>query len=377
MFNKRIYTKIVFSIFILLVSGSFCVNQLEAEEITVTDLAGRDVSLNVPVKNVVLASSRYIHEFSAVAGKNFASKIVGWSSDLANYDQDSYTKYKEAFPEIETIPDVGAMGKGTFSVEKVIALEADAVLVPLWEFELGKSQEFTERLEQVGIPVIFLDFWKDPFTHPPQSIQLLGKILGEEQRAQEIANFYQEQVDIVYSRLKTLNKPKPTVYIESGWKGPSEYGSAYGNNGWGAVVTRAGGKNIAEDVIEKTAQINPEYLFKTNPQIIIITGSFWTTTSDSMRLGYYATPDESQKLLQGFLTRPGWNELDAVKHHAVFSIFHGFSFRIYNFAAIQQFAKWFYPDVFQDIDPEKNLQEFHQRFSAVDYSGVWMLRLEQ
>ncbi len=346
--------------------------------IMVTDLAGRQVTVKVPVERLVLASSRHTHEFVAVEGgeKPF-KKIIGWGPDLKEYDRDTYNKYIEKFPEIENIPDVGYHYKGTFSVEKVIALKPDVVIFPLWLVDNEDVKSDINKLEKAGIPSIFIDFWKKPFENPTKSILLLGQVLGKEERAQEIANFYKEQTNEVYSRIEKIDKPKPKVYVECGWKGPSDYGNTYGNTGWGAMVEVCGGINIAKGIIERTGPINPEYLLDTNPDVIIISGSYWPTTPDSMRLGYYADPEESRELLKAFTKRPGWDTLNATKNHRVHSVFHGFSFRIYNFAGLQAFAKWFYPDEFKDLDPEASLREFHERFLPVNYSGVWMLSLEE
>ncbi|MCK5201235.1 MAG: ABC transporter substrate-binding protein [Spirochaetales bacterium] len=349
---------------------------LSAEQIIVTDLAGRKVFLEVPVHRVVLASGRHVHEFAAVAGKDFLDRIAGWGPDLNLYDQDTYDKYFEIIPEIADVPDVGYHYKGTFSTERVISLNPEVVIFPLWLVENGDVMADIDKLELAGIPSIFIDYNKKPFENPIKSTLLLGTLLGKEERAREITDFYKKQVDIIYSRLKEIDKPRPTVYLEVGSKGPAVYGNTYSNvKGWGAVIDRCRGTNIAEGVIEKSGPIHPEYLLTSNPDIIIFSGSYWPSTSDSMRLGYHAETETSTDILSAFTKRPGWNTLDSVKNHNVHSIFHGFSFRIYNFAGIQAFAKWFYPDEFQDLDPVTNLKEFHNRFMPVEYSGVWMLDL--
>ena len=101
-------------------------------QITVTDLAGREVVINSPVEKVVLASARHLHEFAALLGEDFLNKIVGWGPDLNLYDQDTYLTYEAAFPSIADITDIGYHSKGTFSVETVISLDPDVIIFPLW-----------------------------------------------------------------------------------------------------------------------------------------------------------------------------------------------------------------------------------------------------
>ena len=349
-------------------------------QITVTDIIGRQVSIVVPVKRVVLASARDIHIFAAVAGKDGYKKIVGWGSDLKLFDRDTYIKYKERFPKIEGIPDIGYHLRGTFNIEKVISLRPDVVIVPKWILDQEDALNDMDRLNRIGIPSIATDYWEKPFENTVPSTILLGTLLGKEKRAQEIVNFYLKQMSIVTTRLQKINKPKPRVYVEGGWKGPSEYGGSYGDDvGWGAIVVKSGGTNIAEGIIPKgtTAPISPEYLLKANPDVIIISGSYWPETKGAMRLGYYAKIKESRRLLLAYTKRPGWNTLTAVQNRKVYSIFHPWCKFIQHFVAIQSFAKWFYPDEFKDLNPEKNLKEFHRRFLPVDYSGVWMLGIKK
>lgn len=377
--NSSIVSAIIF-IIIILATGIFLLSgspekSTENNTITVTDFAGRNVSLKVPVERVVLGSSRDLHEFAAIEGEDFSKKIVGWGPDLKDTDKDTYDKFKEKYPEIENIPDVGSFSKGTFSVEKVVSLNPDLVTIPLWDYE--KAKEDIKKLEQAGIPVIVIDFWAKPLENPPKSVILMGKLLGEEKRANDIANFYNDQTNIVYSRITKITRQKPTVYVECGWKGPDTYGNSYSNVGWGELINRSGGSNIAENFSEQMPTINPEFLLDQDPDIIIISGANWPAAPNSLRLGYYTKEDNSRDLLKGYLNRPGWNTLEAVQNENVYGVFHGCCFRIYNYAALQAFAKWFYPEDFKDIDPEAGIKEYHERFMPIDYNGTWILELKE
>ncbi|AKB83563.1 periplasmic binding protein [Methanosarcina barkeri 3] len=378
--NNSIVIAITFIIFVMLVAGLFLLSDFpkkptENNTITVTDLAGRTVSLKVPAERVVLGSSRDLHEFAAIEGENFSKKIVGWGPDLKDTDKDTYDKFKEKYPEIENIPDVGSFSKGTFSVEKVVSLNPDLFTIPLWDYE--KAKDDIERLEQAGIPVIVIDFWAKPLDNPPKSVILMGKLLGKEKRANEIADFYNDQTNIVYSRIAKITRQKPTVYVECGWKGSDTYGNSYSNVGWGELINRSGGSNIAGNFSEQMPTINPEFLLDKDPDIIIISGANWPAAPSSLRLGYYTKEDDSRELLKGYLNRPGWNTLKAVQNENVYGVFHGCCFRIYNYAALQAFAKWFYPEDFKDINPEAGIKEYHEKFMPIDYSGTWILELKE
>jgi len=340
-------------------------------QITVTDMAGRQVSVTVPVKKVVLGWAKHLPTFAAVAGEDFPRKIAGWGLPrlIDRTDEDTYLKYKEKYPEIGAIPDVGSHVRGTFSVEKVISLKPDVVIFPLWMLnnEYGGIVEDIAKMEKVGIPAVFIDYWEKPFENAMPSALLLGALLGKEKRAQEIVDFYQKRINEVVSRLQKIDKPKPTVYVEHGAKRPSEDRFTCGNYAWGVVVVKAGGINISEGIIKRWGPIAPEYLLKTNPDVIIIAGTCL------MGPGDHANPEESRRLLKACTERPGWDTLSAVKNGRVYGVFNSYLiFNIYNFAALEAFAKWFYPDEFKDLDPEADLREFYKKFLSVGHSDVWM-----
>ncbi len=378
--SKKIWLGFVVVVVVLLVIAGLIVYTrepvavVEKNTINITDLAGRTVSVKVPAERIVLASSRDLHEFAAVAGTDFIKKIVGWGPDLRTYDKDTYDKFSEKCPEIKNIPEVGYYYTKDFSIEKVVSLNPDLIILPMFQYDLAKSD--ITRFEQAGIQVVFTDFYQEPLENATKSVTLLGQLLGKEARAKEITDFFNEQTNIVYSRIAKINKTKPRVYVESGSNGPSKYGITYSSIGWGPIVSKAGGDNIAKDFTSQSPTITPEFLLDADPDIIIITGSNWLATPSSMRLGYYADKTASKALLQGYLKRPGWDSLKAVQDQEVYSIFHTYDCRIYNFAGLQAFAKWFYPEEFKDVDPEAGVIEFHKRFMPVDYSGVWMVELK-
>jgi iron complex transport system substrate-binding protein len=347
-------------------------------QITVTDVAGRQVKIGVPVRRIVLGYAKHFPTLAAVAGKDFPGNIAGWGlSRLIRVnmcDKGPYIKFKEKFPELEVIPEVGSSSQGTFSVEKAISLKADVVICPLWMLlnDHDGTSENISRLERAGIPAVFIDYFAKPLENTIPSTLLLGTLLGKSERAQGIVDFYQSRMVKVVNRLQAMNKPKPKVYVEHGSMGPSEIVWAFGNYAWGAMVVKAGGINITEGIIKnRWGPMNPEYLIKTDADVIIISGP---EPSPSMRAGYHAYPEESRLLLKAFTERPGWSTLSAVKNGRVYGILNSLlAYNVYNFAILEAMAKWFYPVEFKELDPQKDIREFHRRFLPIDDGDEWMI----
>lgn len=364
-------------LFILVVAGcdthKESVSDKNIDKVTVTDLEGRTVTLKYPVERIIILESSRTDELSAIYGEGFEDKIVGWDNDLKVNAGDAYQMYIEKYPKMADIPDVGSLDDNTFSIEKVISLKPDVVIMHSWQFMWCEdaANDAISKLEQAGTPVVFVDFFMEPLTNSTKSMLLLGEIMGREQRAKKIVDFYNEITDDVYSRLDKINSDKPDVYFEYASKGPNVYGITSGNVDWGSIVKKAGGNNIAEPLLgNKSEALNPEYLLDKNPEVIILTGRNWSTPG-SLRMGYTTSLDHAKGTMDPFIQRPGWNTIDAVKNHRVYGIYHGYGFSIYNFAALQALATWFYPEEFKDVDPNNTLKEYHEKFMPIDYTGTF------
>lgn len=351
--------------------------------ITVTDLAGRRVTLKQPVERIVLVRGRDIYALGLLLGGEFQERLVAWGPDLELYDEDSYRKFVEFHPRLADVPKLGSVYQDAVSVEKVLALAPDLVVVDTFMADRGYT--CITRLEEAGLPVLYLDFSTDPYCNPQKSIELLGRVLQKEDRAKEIVTFIDAELDKVFSRLDSMEGSVPSIYVEAGYQGAATYGPTYGHGydekerktSWGSILDRLRARNVAGDVVPNRGPIRPEYLIESDPDLIVITGACWVSQPDAMHLGYCVEADEARTRLQAFTNRPGWSELAAVKNGHVYGLYHNFAIQTTEFVAAQQLAKWLYPGKFDDLDPEASLRAFHERFMPVEYSGTWVIALEK
>ena len=120
-------------------------------------------------------------------------------------------------------------------------------------------------------------------------------------------------------------------------------------------------------------------MFSEDPDVIIGTGANWSEykpATTAVLFGYEATPELVQERLGGLAAREGWSDLSAVKNGRFHSVYHQFYNSPYHFVAIQTFAKWLHPDLFEDVDPEATMKAVHDQFLPIDYSGVFWGSLE-
>lgn len=347
--------------------------------IEITDVTGRTVTLKKPAERVVLQWSGAGGPFftiSALMGKDTPKVIAGMDTSLQQYRADMWKHFTTEMPELAKIPEVGTVGDKNFNVEQVVALHPDVIFIPV-DLKNQYESDAKQKLDEAGVQTIYIDYHAENLEKHQKSIEAIGKALGKEERAAEISKFYADHVTKVLDRVKTINKSKPTVYLEVGMKGPEEFGNSFsGNYSWGALATLCGADVITKDVVKRTAPINPEFVLEKNPDIIMIMGSYWPKNPTSMRLGFEANEAQSQELLKAFTTeRQGWSDLKAVENKQVYSVHHGLPREVYDAAVFEYLAKNFYPEEFKDVDPEATLKEFYDKFLPYSYSGIWFMHL--
>lgn len=350
----------------------------------ITDAAGRTVELDLPAKRVIVGEARQIHVIAALRGEKTFDTIVGWRDDLLTKDPDSYKAYVERFPQIEKLPRFGYVPQGDFSLETAIALSPDIITLNLEAEKSAKESGFEDKAGAAGIKVVYLDFRINPDKNSENSIRILGQIFGAEQRAEDFIAYRRAQIALVTDRLAAVKDLKrPNVFIERspGISGENNCCRTFGPVNFGAMVEQAGGHNIGADVIKTTfGDLNPEQLVVADPDHVIVTGSNWAAESDINQfvpVGRGADMNLARERLKNLMTRTPFPTLKAVREGNVHAAWHQFYGAPYEFFPIQQFAKWFHPELFADLDPEKNFEEFHKTFLPVTYKPGYFVSLEK
>jgi iron complex transport system substrate-binding protein len=84
------------------------------------------------------------------------------------------------------------------------------------------------------------------------------------------------------------------------------------------------------------------------------------------------TPEADARIsLRKALQRENLQHLDAAEHGRANAIWHGFYNSPLNVAAVQRIAKWLYPKLFADLDPEATLARIFTEFQAIDQTGAY------
>ena len=345
----------------------------QAETITVTDIAGREVAVNVPIKRAILGEGRQLYIIAALDRENPAGRIVGWRKDLIEADPATYQAYLAKFPEFADIPAFEGLEQSLIDIETTIAQKPDIVFLSLETKRAVEEAAYIEKLGALDIPVVYVDFRNNPEVNTEPSIRLFGQLFGKEDRAEELIAFRAAEIAKVIDRLANVKPERPKVFIDRAAGFYEDCCHSFGNSNFGAMVEMAGGDNIAKDLIPGTfGQINAEQVIVSNPSHIIVTSAMWDIYVPGGKwvpVGPGADPDEVVEKLKFYPTRPAYLGIKAQKTNAFHAVWHQFYNSPYQFVAIQQMAKWFHPDLFADIDPDETFKQLHDRFLPIDYQS--------
>lgn len=249
----------------------------EDAAVTVTDMTGREITLDAPATRVVALTASDCEILYALGA---GDTLVG---------RGEYCDYPE---DVQAVPSVQS-GYET-NVEQIIALEPQVVLMAT----MAQTKEQVEALEAAGVHVIVSD--AQDIAGVYTAIELIGAVTGKNDEAAALIAGMKDSFAAIAA--KAEGDGSKTVYFEVS---PLEYGLWTAGKGtfMDELAQMIGLKNAFEDV-EGWAAISEEQVLERDPDYIV---------TISMYYGEGPTPVEE------IMGREGWQELKAVKNEAVFN----------------------------------------------------------
>nr|CBH39907.1 putative ABC transporter, solute binding protein [uncultured archaeon] len=311
------------------------------KELTFVDSSDRTVTVNKPLKTTVALTYPVAEAIKIVRADD---KVVGVSSDIA--------KRKVFFPGLSKLPSAGEASSP--DVEKILELNPDIVCT-------GRLLGVSDGLEEQLPDTIALARWDmGRLEMMTNNVRKLGYIFDMEEEAELFCEFYQEYIDdTIKERVdKIPDDDKQRVYVEH----IKNYNAFCTGSAGHEVCEAAGCINIAADLPRLSerpiVEVDKEWLVKQNPQVIVK-----TVLCKPGICGYDADNAAKMKeLWEDFVNRPGWENMTAVNTDRAYLIDMDLVGSTANFVSAAYMAKWFYPELFADLDPQAVHQEYMTRF---------------
>ena len=241
--------------------------QAQSWPVTVKDLDNRSVTIEHEPQRIILQDGRDIFTLALLERDNPFAKVVAWNNLPKKQDTETWNVLKRKWPEAEKILDMKFSDQGNVDLETVISRQPDLMIAQLRAKPSLVQTGVLAKLEALHIPVVFVDYELHPVQNTLPSIALLGKVMGQTDRAQAYIDFYQQRLDKIHQRLATVSK-KPLVFIEPiAGVGGLDNGCCFthARNGWGGLVEAAGGTNIGSQLLPgATGNISVEKIISLN-----------------------------------------------------------------------------------------------------------------
>lgn len=248
------------SLILLTLAGLTSASAQDLSERTVTDDRGKQISFAKPPKRIVSLLPSLTETVCALGA---CDRLVG-TDRFSNWPM-----------HVEGLPKLG--GLEDIQVERLYALNPDLVL-------LAASHRVIERLESLGLTVLALE--SRSLEDIKRVTSILGSVLERENEASALLSSTQ------------LETTKAAKLISTQWQGARAYFEiasdpfAAGEASFiGELLSSLGLRNIVPSALGPFPKLNPEFIVRENPDIIL----------------------GSQSAVDSMSTRPGWNNLNALK----------------------------------------------------------------
>ena len=312
--------------------------------LTLVDSADRTVTVSKPIERIVVFSEA----LETMRSIKATDRIVG------------VNKYVVAdeifFPEFGDYPSVGSIWSP--DIEAALVLEPDLVFLYA-TFSTSYCDNILDKLEDAdpSITVLRFDNYRPGDIYVDET-KKIGYALSKVEETNEFLDFFQEYTNTIEEQVDALSEEdKKTVYLEC-WR---EWHTATKEAGWGQKLELAGGYNIFGDEIGNYIDVDAEAVIFEDPEIIVRIekkmGGYELDAGDTADL-----EDARGKIMN----RTGLEHVTAVENRKVYIITNHVIGGTKNFIGIGYMAKWFYPELFADLNPKAVHQEYLTRFQGLD-----------
>jgi iron complex transport system substrate-binding protein len=305
-------------------------------ELTITDMPGRTVTIPGEVNRVVTLYPPATKIIYTIA----PDKLVGIDSVSVGYEG-----FREIDPRIEDMPVVGT--GSAVNKEVVLYLSPDVIIT------VPRSGSSSPDKLQETLRVPFICVNPQDYDGIKKAYQLLGVVLGEEDRAEELVSYYDENVNYITDKTSLIPEDeKVRVYFAGGGPEGGSVLTTVGKNFiWHYNINLAGGINVAENLTGNFNTVSIEQVIRWDPDVII-TG-------------------RAESAYEEILSDPKWQDISAVRNGSVYVVpyyTHTWGYPTSEWImGTMWLADRLYPEIV-DLDMTVETKEFYSKFFRCDLS---------
>jgi iron complex transport system substrate-binding protein len=323
----------------------------EEKNLTIIDEM-RPVTISGNTKRIVPLTSYVAETISALGCED---RIVAMASP-----QDQF------LPELKNKESVGKASEP--DLEKIFKLNPDLVIA----YQYNRKEDI-EKLEEQKIPVVCFRAWT--LNEELQLIRKMGVVLHKEDRSKELSEFIEGKVSLIKDTTKNMkSEEKPQIFYEV-FK-PYQtmaVGTYIMDTPWGKypkvgpetiLMEIAGGVNCAGEQSTSAPTMDSEWVINKNPDIFI-------EVPYASTVGGTPSIQAMKGVRDAIIGRAELKNVKCIKNKDVYVLHPMMVAGTRQIIGLCYFAKWFHPDLFSDLDPNKVHQEMLKDFWGLELNGTW------
>lgn len=306
--------------------------------ITIKDCVGREVEIPAKVERIACLCPDAAYTLAMFGqGDKMVAVVDGIKRDKIMTDM---------YPAIKDLP----MPKtsGVINIEELIGTKPDVVFV---KRDTSNSDAEVEKLEKVKIPFLVVDY--NSMEEQQYAAEMIGKVVGENEKAQQYKKYYQDCIKLVKERMQGID-PQQRVRVYHSINEATRTDVAGSLSGdW---LEAAGAYNVSAQenlrLLEGKYFAGLEQILLWDPEVILV---------NEMGVDDY------------ILTNKQWAPLQAVKTQRVYQLPIGISRWGHPSSpetplVILWTAQTLYPDRFTDLDMVAESKNYYKEFFGLELS---------
>ena len=241
--------------------------------LTISASAGVDVTLEVPAQRIVSYSPGATEILFAIGA---ADQVIA-ADEFSDFPAAAAALDKVAFSD----PDP----------ERALSLNPDFLIMT------GRQVAQVPQFRLAGLNVALLQE-PDSLVGVLEHIRLLGRVTGNVNQANALADDMQARIDAVIAVVADSDTDSPVVFYDL----TSDLYTAGPDTFIGGMLTLLGARNVAEGATSPFPQLTAEAVIDANPAVVLLTDA------------------EFGESLETVAARPGWSGVSAVVDQRVFPL---------------------------------------------------------
>ncbi len=307
-----------------------------------TDSCGREVLVDKELTKVAVSGPLAQIVVFALAPEKMVGLASEWDSMAEEY----------LATEHYQMPILGQLygGKGEINLEELLAV-APQIVIDIGEAKEGMAEDLDALQQQTGIPFVHIDAYLE---NTAEMFGIVGELLGVEEQAEKLANYWTTHFDMVNSILDEVGESKADLLYIAGDEGLN----VVANGAYHSEVIDMFSNNLA--VVENPSskgtgnEVDMEQMLMWNPQYLIF---------------------DSESIYGQVAERPEWQNMDAVKSGRYYEVpagpysWMGFPPSVQRILGMMWMEQLLYPE-YCDFDLKAAVKEYYSLFYHCELSDA-------